>query len=368
MLPVLATSENGGTEYGALPVFVSSNENDEIQTIVAPMYIFNEFLGSRASLNLIGFPTNDSDYRLIASYTETIERKLVARYRNYAFGHPRITFEAEGGFFKDATARFFGLSNKSRESDQTNYTNQEGIMRIMIGYRFTDHFEVQLTERFRDVDIQRGGVDSLPFITDNFSLVPGIGGATIVGHRLGALYDSRDDRETPTRGTLMTAFAELNQNIGKNFGTTFQRYHVEYTGLYPSQLSERFIFVAHAQIQTAFGDEIPFFEQSSLGGESTLRGFGIDRFIGYHSALFNIEERIQVTKKQIAGTMTEFEIAPFVDVGTVFDTFGSDTFDKWQLNPGIGFRAIAAPNIAARVDVGFGTEGVGVFAGLDFPF
>ena len=66
--------------------------------------------------------------------------------------------------------------------------------------------------------------------------------------------------------------------------------------------------------------------------------------------------------------MTELEIAPFIDVGTVFDTFGSDTFDRWQINPGIGFRGIARPNVAARVDIGFGTEGAAVFAGLDFPF
>ncbi len=367
-LPVIATSENGGNEYGALPVMVSSDENDEIRTIIAPMYVFNEFLGSRASLNVIGFPTDDSDYRLIASYTETIERKLVARYRNYAFGHPQVTFEAEGGFFKDATARFYGLSNKSHESDQTNYTNQEGHMRITLGYQITDHFELQLTERFRDVDIQQGGVDAFPFLKSNFPLVTGIDGTTIIGHRLGALYDSRDDHDTPTRGTFMTAFAELNQNIGKDFGATFQRYHVEYTGLYPSQLSERFTFVTHAKIQTVFGDGIPFFEQSSLGGETTLRGFGVDRFIGKHSALLNIEERIQILKKNIAGTMTELEIAPFVDIGTVFDTFGSDTFDSWQVNPGIGFRGIARPNVAARVDIGFGSEGAAVFAGLDFPF
>ena len=367
-LPIIATSENGGNEYGALPVLVSRDENDEIRTIVAPMYVFNEFLGSRASLNLIGFPTDDSDYRLIASYTETIERKLVARYRNYFFGHPRVTLEVEGGFFKDATARFFGLSNKSHQSDETNYTNQEGLMRMTLGYQLTDHFEIQLTERFRDVDIQRGGIDSLPFIDDTFPLITGIDGATIVGHRVGALYDSRDDRDTPTHGTLMTAFAELNQNIGKDIGATFQRYHAEYTGLYPSQLSERFTFVTHAKIQAVFGDGVPFFEQSSLGGETTLRGFGVDRFIGKHSALLNVEERIQILKKRIAGTMTELEIAPFIDVGTVFDTFGSDTFDRWQINPGIGFRGIARPNVAARVDIGFGTEGAAVFAGLDFPF
>ena len=368
VLPIIATSENGGNEYGALPVLVSSDEHNELRTIVAPMYVFNEFLGSRVSLNVLGFPTDDSDYRLVASYTETIERKLVGRYRNYTFGHPRITFEAEGGFSKDATARFFGLTNQSRESNETNYTNQEGIARLTIGYRLTNAFEVQLTERFRDVDIQRGGVDFLPFIKDDFPSITGVNGTTIVGHRLTALYNSRDDRDTPTRGTFMTASAELNNTIGKEAGTPYQRYHLEYISLYPSRLSERFILVTRAQIQTVFGDDVPFFEQSSLGGETTLRGFGVDRFISKHSALLNVEERIQVLKTKIFGTLTEWEVAPFIDAGTVFDTLGSDAFDRWQVNPGIGFRGIARPNVAARVDVGIGTEGAAVFAGLDFPF
>ena len=368
LLPVIATSENGGNDYGTLPVLVSSDENNEIRAIVAPMYVFNEFLGSRASLNLLGFPTNDSDYRLMASYTETIERKVLARYRKYGFGHPRVNFEVEGGFFRDATARFFGLSNTSRKSDQTNYTNQETLARFTLGYQITDDFEVQLTERFRKVDIKSGGIRSLPFLQNDFPLVIGGKGATIIGHRLGALYDSRDDRDTPSKGTLMTAYAELNQNIAEGFTSTYQRYNAEYTGLYPSQLSQRFVFVTHASIQTVFGDNTPFFERSSLGGENTLRGFGVDRFIGKHSALFNVEERIQVLRRNIMGTMAELEIAPFIDLGTVFDTFGKDTFSNWQLTPGIGFRGIAKPNVAARVDIGFGTEGAAIFAGLDFPF
>ncbi len=368
LIPVIATSENGGNEYGILPVLVSNDENDQIHTIVAPMYVFNELLGSRASLNLIGFPTEESDYRLIASYTETIERKVLGRYRNYAFGHPRVTLEVEGGFFKDATARFFGLSNQSQEADQTNYTNQEGLMSVTVGYQVTDHFEVQLTERFRDVKIEQGGVDSLPFIGDAFPLATGLSGATILGHRVGALYDSRDDRDTPTRGTFMSAFAELNQNLAEDGSATYQRYRIEYTGLYPSQVSKRLTFVMHAKIQTVFGDDIPFYEQSSLGGETSLRGFGVDRFIAKHSTVLNVEERIQVLSMRIAGTMTELEVAPFIDLGTVFDKFGEDTFERWQLNPGLGFRGIARPNVAARVDVGFGTEGLAVFAGLDFPF
>jgi len=35
---------------------------------------------------------------------------------------------------------------------------------------------------------------------------------------------------------------------------------------------------------------------------------------------------------------------------------------------GLGFRAMAKPFIVGYVDVGYGSEGVAVFSGVDYPF
>ena len=52
-------------------------------------------------------------------------------------------------------------------------------------------------------------------------------------------------------------------------------------------------------LQLSFGDGIPFFEQSSLGGENNLRGFGRDRFIDKHMVAVNVEERMHLMALKI---------------------------------------------------------------------
>ena len=65
---------------------------------------------------------------------------------------------------------------------------------------------------------------------------------------------------------------------------------------------------------------------------------------------------------------TSWEIAPFVDVGTVMESLGAMRVRAVELNPGIGFRASARPNIVGRSDAGYGKGGVAVYVGLKYPF
>ena len=64
----------------------------------------------------------------------------------------------------------------------------------------------------------------------------------------------------------------------------------------------------------------------------------------------------------------DWEIAPFVDIGTVVESLLKTRSKNLQFNPGIGFRATVKPNIVGRVDFGFGNEGLAVFVGLGYPF
>jgi len=65
---------------------------------------------------------------------------------------------------------------------------------------------------------------------------------------------------------------------------------------------------------------------------------------------------------------TEFEIAPFIDMGRTYHNFKYKQFNEYELTPGIGFRGIVRPNLVGRVDWGYSDEGGAVFAGLDYPF
>ena len=117
-----------------------------------------------------------------------------------------------------------------------------------------------------------------------------------------------------------------------------------------------------------FGHQVPFYERSSLGGQNNLRGYGVDRFIDDNLVVLNIEERIHVMRTRIFNVAAEFEIAPFVDMGKVFNTFKKRQLQDYVVTPGIGFRAMVRPSVVGRVDYGYSSEGGAVFAGLDFPF
>ncbi len=97
-------------------------------------------------------------------------------------------------------------------------------------------------------------------------------------------------------------------------------------------------------------------------------GFGWGRLVGNHALVLDVEERIQLFHLKGFGTVAEVETAPFLDVGKVTNTFRYRAFSQYEANPGIGFRAIARPNVVGRVDFANGNEGQTVFAGLDFPF
>jgi hemolysin activation/secretion protein len=116
------------------------------------------------------------------------------------------------------------------------------------------------------------------------------------------------------------------------------------------------------------GDNVPFLEQSILGGDTTLRGYGRNRFIDNSFLLCNLEERIRLFRWEVFGVTADWEAAPFIDLGAVMESLNKVDSSNFEFNPGIGFRAIVRPNIIGRVDLGIGKEGASVFVGLGYPF
>ena len=105
-----------------------------------------------------------------------------------------------------------------------------------------------------------------------------------------------------------------------------------------------------------------------LGGARTLRGFSPNRFFGDGRVLFNAEIRTRIVRWRILGVDTEFQVAPFVDVGTVFNSLKQLFSEGVEVTPGVALRGISPPNIVGRVEMGWSREGPAIFVGLDYPF
>lgn len=368
VIPAVATSKNDGVDVGVIVPYIFADDEGRVTQIVAPMYIHNEFVGSRATLNLFRYPARGEQIRLIASVTEKTERKFLLDYQTLFLNGGQYSLEGNVGFFKNGTARFFGIGNQTRTDQETNYTDRELLGFITGGLYVGPGRRVTWTERLRNVEVQVGAVPKIPYTQSVFPAIKGTGGATVWGHKLAFLDDTRDDTLTPTVGSYLALFMELAQSLTADTNTVFSRYGFDYRVLLPNQ-TKQYTFVFRARLDaTVGGAEIPFFERSSLGGQTSLRGFGVGRFVDNHALVFNFEERIQLFHVKVFGTVAEVETAPFLDVGKVTDTFRYRAFSNYEANPGIGFRAIARPNVVGRVDFATGNEGRAVFAGLDFPF
>jgi surface antigen Omp85-like protein len=367
-IPLPAFSYNRNEKYwvGALVSVLRSTPNDEVKDIIAPQYLHNQYIGETLSLNYYAYPSDTETYHAVVSYATKIERDFDLSYKNVAAGGGRYIIAAEVHWFKNAFRRFFGIGNTAPESDETNYTSREAVVQLTAGINLTSDIALLWTERYHDVRVDQGAVTSLPQTESVFPNLTGIGGAQIVGHKLSVRYDTRDKQLIPTKGSYVNVSAEFNQNLKHQEENQWWRFTFDARHLIPH--GPGFVFAARAFMDSISGPGVPFYEEPTLGGETTLRAFGQGRFIDENALLVNFEERLPVLEKRIFDHSISLEAAPFVDIGRVYDTFGTSSFTNLQVNPGVGLRMLARPNVVGRLDIGHGRDGTNVFVGLDYPF
>ena len=367
-LPVIASSPNEGVTSGALTAFMAYNKQDEISTLLAPQVTYNNTFGVTASLYGAFYPTPDRNIEMNLSQSGRVNHDYELRVRDTSLlGHK---LELNGFFFKlaDGSSRFFGFNANSQQQMETNYANDEVGYTIAAGYQLGRHFQVSVGDRFRDVRIRQGAFRTLPDIKDTFSstTVPGIDGFTTHALRVSLSYSTLDNRDTPSYGgyTRFTFEPTLKALGGAD---DYRHYEFEAKGFVPLK-EGKYITVFRAMYNQTLGPDVPFLEQSILGGESSLRGYGRNRFIDSSYLLCNIEERIRLFRWEVFGVTADWEVAPFIDMGAVMESLDKANGANFEFNPGIGFRALVRPNIVGRVDLGIGKDGPAIFVGLGYPF
>lgn len=367
-LPVIAASPNEGVTYGALTAFLAHNRRDEVTTLIAPQVTYNENFGVTTSLYGAFYPSPERNLEFNLSHSGQVNHDYELKIRDN--GQLAGKLELNGFFFKlaDGSARFFGFNAKTPQQLETNYANDEAGYNISAGYQLGRHFQLTLGDRFRDVKIRSGAFERLPDIKDKYSAatVPGINGFTTHALRIALAYSTLDNRDTPTfGGYTRISFEPTIKDLGG--AADYRHYEVEAKGFIPLD-NNRFISVFRLMYNQTLGDHVPFLEQSILGGETTLRGFGRNRFIDNSFFLCNLEERIRLFRWEVFGVTADWELTPFMDVGAVMKSLNKANITNFELNPGLGFRAIVRPNIVGRLDVGYGKDGPAVFVGLGYPF
>ena len=372
-VPEVATDPNGGVTYGVLPVWLFTDNKNEISSILAPDINANSTLGPGGNFRYLAYPSSDTNWYAEAGAQETIARNVDIDYQTGREHKKLFSFEGRFFFEKDPTERFFGTGNHSHEGNQSNYTTKQIYGEAILGLNFSDKLQLSMMERPRYVRIEDGGFTSVPSIFKEFPHQKGLNGGSEVLSQWVLQYDSRDSVDIPRSGQLgRLYYAVADRRFGSSI--SYNRFGGELREFYT--VGERITFAGHVfnEYEPVAG-EIPFWSQARLGGDEslltdqeTLRGYGAGRFIDNNLFVMNVEMRTRVWDKTLFGTHGILELAPFAEAGRVAHNLSYNPFSEMHPVGGIGFRAIAEPFVVGFVDVGWGGEGAAVFSGINYPF
>lgn len=365
-LPEILTDPNEGNTYGFLGVVLFLDEQKIIKYILAPDVRYNHITGVYPTFRLFGYPTIARKWSIVLRKSQHIDEDYDLRYEDNAFWKDRARLFANVEYEQDSSERFFGFGNGSSQNAESNYTGRELNALVWLAYRLQPTLSLTYRSRVRVFRVEKGGVDTLPFIGEEHPGTPGLGGATLVGQEFGFLYDTRDDTNIPRQGALGLLTAEV---VPRALGSSlsFVKYAAEARKFIPFR--ERFVLAMHARADYIQGpNDVPFFEQNDLGGRESLRGFGGGRFIDKDRFFASAEIRTRVYRREIFGVNAELELAPFFDFGQVFHSARDSPFNDLHAVGGLGFRGVVPPQVVGFVDIGLGEQGLAAFTGLEYPF
>lgn len=375
-VPEIGVDPDSGVTLGILPVWLRTNDQHEITRIFAPDLIYNPNFGVGAHFRVFEYPSLDEQWSVVVGSMERVEREFDYEFQKGRLRESRWSFNSSLIFDRSGVSRFYGIGNHSLEADVTNYTASQLLGQGQVGFNLNHTWQIQYTVRARRMEITPGTLSHVPTIATRYPDVHGLGVTNEVLNQVALVYDTRDDATIPTRGTQWVAYAGVNGHDATISDSIYSLAGLDARTFVLLSFLPDTILAAHAALRyLPSGHEIPFFDLSSIGGgesdiggEQLLRGFGQGRFVDRDSFDVTVEFRHRAFSFDAAASHVDIEVAPFIDMGEVTSHTGTDPLSGLHKVFGIGVRGIARPSVVGYVDIGYGTEGLAVFTGINYPF
>ena len=372
-VPEIATDPNGGTTLGLLPVWLRTNDEHEIDRIIAPDVLHNSYFGYGMHARLYEYPSEDEQWSFVAGIKERVEREFDLEYQIGRARRDRWSFTASLISDRSGTERFYGIGNDTPESAQTNYTAQQQLARGQIGLNLSHIWQLAYTLRARFMDVLPGTLPGIESIQQSFGNAL-LGNSREFLQRLSLTYDSRDDLTIPRRGMQWIAYTGVATRDGFFNEQLYKEAGLDGRMFWP--VFHDTVLAAHVALRYLLSDHnTPFWTLATLGGEDSavgseqpLRGYGAGRYTDNDGYATSLELRHTAFSFGAFATRVDIEVTPFVDAGRVFAD--SNTFPLAHVHAigGVGVRGIARPFVVGYVDVGYGSQGAAVFSGIYYPF
>ncbi len=373
-VPLIGVDPDSGTTLGLLPVKLVTDENSDIRRIIAPDILYNPFFGYGGHARIYDYPSPDTQWSVVAGINERVQRLFDAEYQTGRLRDSRWSINGSFVYSHDGTPRFFGIGNQSPAIAETDYTEQQELLQIQVGYNLNHVWQLLYTGRVQVVDVLPGTLQGIASLESRFGHILGVGTNQQLLNRISIGYDTRDDITAPSTGMEWVAYVGgaarngiVNDSMYSEAGVDGRDFwQIRPSTVLATHMSLRYLPTSH---------DVPFWalsslggDQSAIGGDQPLRGYGPGRYYDRDAFSATAELRQRVANINAVSSHVEIELTPFVDVGRVFAN--SSTFPLSHLHSvgGIGVRGLARPFVVGYVDFGYGSEGLAVFTGINYPF
>jgi hypothetical protein len=375
-VPLVGVDPDSGVTLGVLPVWLKTNDQHEITRIIAPDLLRNPYFGVGADFRIFEYLSPDEQWSFAAGIKERVERHVEHEFQIGRLRETNWSINTTLIFDRSGTSRFYGIGNQSTEGAVTNYTASQLLGQAVFGYNLNHTWQLQYTTRARRMEITAGTLARIPSIATRYPQVNGLGVTNEVLNQVALVYDTRDDETIPSHGTQWVIYGGVNGHDATISDSIYSMAGLDGRTFLPISALPDTVLAAHLAVRyLPSGHKIPFFDlgsigggESDIGGEQLLRGFGQGRFVDRNSFDTTLELRHRAFSFDAAASHVDIEVAPFLDMGRVFSRTSTDPFSSLHKVVGVGVRGIARPSVVGYVDIGYGTEGMAVFTGINYPF
>ena len=373
-VPLIGVDPDSGTTLGLLPVRLVTDDDHNITRIIAPDLLYNPNFGVGGHARVYDYPSEDTQWSIVAGINERVQRAFDAEYQTGRLREDRWSINGSLVYSHDGTPRFFGIGNQASSSAQTNYTQQQELLQVQVGFNLNHAWQLLYTGRVQAIDVLPGTLKGVPSLESRFGPILGVGTSEQVLNRLSIGYDTRDNLTAPSRGMEWVAYVGAAARQGVFNDSMYSEAGVDGRDFWQIQPST--ILATHVSLRyLPTVREVPFWalsslggDQSAIGGDQPLRGYGPGRYYDRDAFSATAELRQRIATINAVSSHVELELTPFVDLGRVYSQ--NSTFPLSQLHgvAGFGVRGIARPFVVGYVDFGYGNLGLAVFTGINYPF
>ncbi|MFA6434250.1 MAG: BamA/TamA family outer membrane protein [Elusimicrobiales bacterium] len=369
--PVVDSNKDMGVSFGIMPIMaIRGGPNDKtIKAVLAPSATYNEYLRTTLTYRQYIFPDEQRFFLLRASYSQKVEREFIIYYYTPQAWGSEIRVGAEAKNWVTGKPSFYGLGIDSSRKDRANYalnmTGEEFTVDLpLVNHHFFFNFNHALyLKRISDGPQESGQVSGLfPALFNQASKEN-----TFLTHRFALVYDDTDHPFLPKLGTYIAASVNYSdKSLASDFN--YRTYVVQLKHYYNYKEEGKYVTAIHYLYQFTKGDALPFYALPQLGESTGLRMAGDGRFVDRGKFVFTVEERITLSRSPFMKFISESEIAPFLDIGTVFPKPSEFSARNLKYSPGISARIVIRPQVVGTLDFAFGSEGTNAIIKVGYPF